>query len=54
MTKIIPPLLIITMNISCSGPSLEEYLPKNKEEKNIISLLIQFEVSRFLAWAAGR
>jgi len=43
MTKIIPPLLIITLNISCSGPSLEEYLPKNQEEKNIISLLIQYQ-----------
>ncbi|MEN8690309.1 MAG: hypothetical protein AB1Z20_09420 [Desulfobacterales bacterium] len=30
-------------DISCSGPSLEEYLPKNQEEKNIISLLIQYQ-----------
>ena len=43
MTKIILPLLIITLNISCSGPSLEEYLPKVQEEKKIISLLIQYQ-----------
>jgi hypothetical protein len=30
-------------DISCLGPSLEEYLPKNQEEKNIISLLIQYQ-----------
>ncbi len=43
MTRIILPLLIITLNISCSGPSLEEYLPKNQEEMKIISLLIQYQ-----------
>jgi hypothetical protein len=42
MTKIVLPLLIITLNVSCSGPSLEEFLHKNQEEKKIISLLIQY------------
>ena len=43
LTKITLPLLMITWNISCSGPSLEEYLPENPEEKKIVSLLIQYQ-----------
>ena len=43
MTKIFLPLLIITLSISRSGPLLEEYLPKNQEEKKIILLLIQYQ-----------
>lgn len=43
MTRNILTLLIITLNIACSGPSLDEYLPNNQEEKKIISLLIQYQ-----------
>lgn len=43
MTKIFLLLLIITVNISCSKPSLEEYIPKNENEKKIISLLIRYQ-----------
>ena len=36
-------LIILCLNLSCSGPSLTEYQPKNEEEKEIISLLIQYQ-----------
>jgi len=43
MAKILPLLLIIIVNISCSNPSLEEYIPQNQDEKKIISLLIRYQ-----------
>ena len=42
-TKICLSLWIIILNISCSGPSLEEYVPKNSEEMKILSLLIDYQ-----------
>lgn len=36
-------LMILYLNLSCSGPSLTEYVPKNEEEKEIIYLLIQYQ-----------
>ena len=43
MTQILLPLFIIILNMSCSGPSLEEYGPKTQEEQKIIFLLIQYQ-----------
>ena len=41
-TKICLSSLIIILTLSCSGPSLEEYVPKNSEKK-IIPLLIEYQ-----------
>jgi hypothetical protein len=46
LTKIFLLSLIISLNISCSNPSLEEYIPKNPDEKKIISLLIRYQEAK--------
>jgi len=42
-TRIVITFFLFSLTLSCSSPSLIEYVPKNQKEKSIIRILIQYE-----------